>query len=129
MSEASNRISFLASDHAPSHSDIDNSFFQIPNASNVRKTHVSPSLMWTIPPFTDEYNLEQLPLRSGTATSVHHQAEGSLRSAQTLTCATLAGRRCREIEGLTSLVEAQDSGARSNQLACATSPTGVSAWH
>ena len=46
MSEASNRISFLASDRAPAHSDIDNSFFQIPNASNVRMTHVSPSLMW-----------------------------------------------------------------------------------
>ena len=46
MSEASNRISCLASDHAPSHSDIDNSFSQIPKASNVRMTHVSPSLMW-----------------------------------------------------------------------------------
>ena len=28
------------------HTDIDNSFFQIPNASHVRLTHVSPSLMW-----------------------------------------------------------------------------------
>ena len=46
MSEASNRISVLTSDQAPSHHDIDNSFFQIPNASNVRLTHVSPSLMW-----------------------------------------------------------------------------------
>ena len=46
MSEASNRVSYLASDQAPSHYDIDNSFFQIPNASNVRLTHVSPSLMW-----------------------------------------------------------------------------------
>ena len=46
MSEASNRISFSVSDRAPSHSDIVNSFFQIPNASNVRMTHVSPSLMW-----------------------------------------------------------------------------------
>ena len=46
MSEASNRISFLESDRAPSHSDIDNSFFHIPNASTVRHTHVSPSLMW-----------------------------------------------------------------------------------
>ena len=46
MSEASNRISFLASDRAPAHSDIDHSFFQIPNISKVRMTHVSPSLMW-----------------------------------------------------------------------------------
>ena len=46
MSEASNRISFLASDRAPVHSNIDHSFFQIPNITNVRLTHVSPSLMW-----------------------------------------------------------------------------------
>ena len=46
MSEASNRISHLTSDQAPLHNDIDNSFFQIPNASKVRLTHVSPSLMW-----------------------------------------------------------------------------------
>ena len=46
MSEASNRISFLTSDRAPLHNDIDNSFFQIPNASNVRFTHVSPFFMW-----------------------------------------------------------------------------------
>ena len=46
MSEASNRISFLSSDRAPVHSDIDNAFFHIPNASTVRQTHVSPSLMW-----------------------------------------------------------------------------------
>ena len=46
MSEASNRITHLTSDHAPLHNDIDNSFFQSPNASHVRLTHVSPSLMW-----------------------------------------------------------------------------------
>ena len=46
MSEASSRISFLTSDQAPLHHDTDNSFFQIPNASNVRLTHVSPSLCW-----------------------------------------------------------------------------------
>ena len=46
MSEASNRITHLTSDHAPLRNDIDNSFFQSPNASHVRLTHVSPSLMW-----------------------------------------------------------------------------------
>ena len=46
MSEASNRISFLTSDRAPAHSNIDHSFFQIPNITNVGLTHVSPSLMW-----------------------------------------------------------------------------------
>ena len=46
MSEASNRISFLSSDRAPVHSNIENAFFHIPNASTVRQTHVSPSLMW-----------------------------------------------------------------------------------
>ena len=46
MSEASSRISHLTSDQALLHNNIDSSSFQIPNASNVRLTHVSPSLMW-----------------------------------------------------------------------------------
>ena len=46
MSEASNRISYLDSDRPPLHSDISNSFYQTPNVTNVRLTHVSLSLMW-----------------------------------------------------------------------------------
>ncbi len=46
MAEASHRISHLASDPAPSHYDINHSFFQIPNITSVRLTHVSNSLVW-----------------------------------------------------------------------------------
>ena len=46
MAEASQRIIHLASDEPPSHYDINNSFFRIPNITLVRSSHVSTSLMW-----------------------------------------------------------------------------------
>ena len=44
--ETSNRISYVLSDNPPAHSDIHNSYFEIPSASSVRLAHSRQSLVW-----------------------------------------------------------------------------------
>ena len=46
MVEANNRIHYIMSDSPPSHSDIHNSYFEIPTAAAVRVAHAGQSLVW-----------------------------------------------------------------------------------
>ena len=46
MVECSNRINYVLSDHPPAHSDIHNSYFEIPSAASVRIAHSGQSLVW-----------------------------------------------------------------------------------
>ena len=46
MVESSNRIHYVLSDNPPVHSDIHNSYFEIPSASSVRTAHSGQSLVW-----------------------------------------------------------------------------------
>ena len=46
MTEASNRIDFLASDSAPHHSDIHNDYFRIPSSQEVLSVHSTQSVVW-----------------------------------------------------------------------------------
>ena len=46
MVESSNRINYVLSDNPPAHSDIHNSYFEIPSASSVRIVHSGQSLVW-----------------------------------------------------------------------------------
>ena len=44
--EASNRVNYVLSDSPPSHSDIHNSYFEIPSAAAVKAAHSGQSLVW-----------------------------------------------------------------------------------
>ena len=46
MTEASNRIDFLASDSAPHHTDIHNEYFRIPTSQEVLSVHSTHSVVW-----------------------------------------------------------------------------------
>ena len=46
MTEASNRIDFLASDSAPHHTDIHNEYFHIPSSQEVLAVHSTHSVVW-----------------------------------------------------------------------------------
>ena len=46
MTEASNRIDFLASDSAPHHTDIHNEYFRIPSSREVLSVHSTHSVVW-----------------------------------------------------------------------------------
>ena len=46
MTEASNRIDYLCSDAAPTHSDIHNDYFCIPSSQEVSNVHSTQSVVW-----------------------------------------------------------------------------------
>ena len=46
MVEASNRVNYVPSDSPPVHSDIHNSYFEIPSAAAVKAAHSGQSLVW-----------------------------------------------------------------------------------
>ena len=79
MTEASNRIDYLASDSAPYQADIHNDYFRIPNTQEVLSVHATQSVVWmdnTLLYRKVESNAQQRPI--SRQSTIPHNRKPSL---------------------------------------------------